>query len=102
MNDKMWEKPVMIHGYILQRTCHACPEQYDVFAGEHLVAYLRLRHGNFYAACPDVGGDVVYEASPYGDGIFNKEERVGYLTQAILAIQEYYLNREWDKEDNWV
>ena len=96
--NRMWEKPVLIHGYRLDRTCFACPEQYDVYAGEHLVAYLRLRHGSFYASCPDVGGDVVYEASPEGDGIFTDEERVRYLTEAILAVQEYYINRRWDKD----
>jgi hypothetical protein len=97
----MWEKPIMIHGYRLQRTCHACPEQYDVFAGEHMVAYLRLRHGEFRVDVPDCGGDTIYTAEPYGDGIFTEEERVGYLTQAILAVQEYYINRKWDTDDIW-
>lgn len=101
MSDKMWEKPLMIHGYRLERTCHACPEQYDVYAGEELVSYFRLRHGSFYAACPDVGGEVVYEAEPKGDGIFDSDERVKYLTEAILAVQDYYINRKWDKEDIW-
>ena len=101
MSDRMWEKPIMIHGYRLQRTCHACPEQYDVFAGEHMVAYFRLRHGEFRVDVPDCGGDTIYTAEPYGDGIFTEEERVGYLTQAILAVQEYYINRKWDTDDIW-
>ena len=98
MSDKLWEKPIMIHGYRLQQTCSGCPEQYDVFAGEEQVAYFRLRHGSFYAAVPDHGGDVVYEANPYGDGSFMESERVGYLTEAILAVQHYYINRLWDKD----
>lgn len=100
MSDKvkMWELGVMIHGYRLKQTCSACPEQYDVFddLGQQ-VAYFRLRHGGFYAAVPDHGGDVVYEANPEGDGIFCSHERVKYLTEAILAVQEYYINRKWDK-----
>ena len=93
---KMWKKPILIHGYRLQQTCSACPEQYDVYAGEEQVAYFRLRHGHFYAAVPDHGGDTVYEASPDGDGIFADYERVRHLTEAILAVQKYYINRKWD------
>lgn len=99
MSD-MWKKPVMIQGYRLERTCFACPEQYDVYAGDEIVAYFRLRHGSFYASCPDVGGDVVYEANPEGDGIFEDTERMGYLFEAIRAVQEYYINRRWDKDND--
>jgi hypothetical protein len=103
MSDEMYKMQPMIHGYRLKQTCGACPEQYDVFDSEgNQVAYFRLRHGSFYAAVPDHGGDIVYEANPYGDGIFSREERVGYLTNAVLAVQEYYLNRRWDKEDPWL
>jgi len=96
---KMWKKPVLIHGYRLERTCFACPEQYDVYAGEEQVAYFRLRHGSFYAAVPDHGGEIVYQADPDGDGIFEDNERFRYLREAILAVQEYYINRKWDKDD---
>lgn len=99
MTNNMTQKPIMIHGYRLELTCFACPEQYDVFAGDHQVAYFRLRHGQFYAACPDVGGDVVYDVDTDGDGVFDDEERVKHLTNAILAVQEYYINRKWDKEN---
>lgn len=90
----------MIHGYRLERTCHACPEQYDVYAGEEQVAYFRLRHGVFRVDVPDCGGETIYEVDPYGDGIFTREERVGYLTKAVLAVQEYYINRCWDKDED--
>ena len=93
----MWKKPVLIHGYRLQRTCYACPEQYDVYAGEEQVAYFRLRHGHFYAAVPDHGGEIVYQADPDGDGIFEDYERVRHLREAILAVQEYYINRKWEE-----
>ena len=96
----MWKFGVMIHGYRLQKTCSACPEQYDVFddLGQQ-VAYFRLRHGGFRVDVPDVGGETIYTASPEGDGAFMDRERVRYLTEAILAVQEYYINRRWDKED---
>lgn len=99
---KMWTKQILIHGYYLQGTCSACPEQYDVFDNkDQQVAYLRLRHGHFYASVPDVGGDVVYEADPEGDGCFMDHERVKYLTEAILAVQEYYINRRWGNDTDY-
>lgn len=98
---KMWQLGVMIHGYRLQQTCSACPEQYDVFddLGQQ-VAYFRLRHGGFRVNVPDHGGEEVYHANPKGDGVFHNDERVKYLTEGILAVQEYYINRRWDK-DSW-
>jgi hypothetical protein len=100
---KMWELGIMIHGYRLKQTCFACPEQYDVFddLGQQ-VAYFRLRHGGFRVDVPDCGGETIYSANPEGDGIFTREERVRYLTEAVLAVQEYYINRRWDKEDTWL
>lgn len=98
----MWKLGVMIHGYRLQLTCHACPEQYDVFddLGQQ-VAYFRLRHGTFRVDVPDCGGETIYTAHPEGDGVFLHYERVKYLTEAILKVQEYYLNRKWEKEDDY-
>jgi len=32
-------------GYRWVMTCAACPEQYDVYSGESLVAYVRFRYG---------------------------------------------------------
>jgi hypothetical protein len=102
-NPKMWNLGVMIHGYRLKQTCSACPEQYDVFddLGQQ-VAYFRLRHGGFRVDVPDCGGETIYTANPNGDGIFDREERVRYLTEAVLAVQEYYINRRWDKDDPWL
>ena len=31
--------------YQFHLTCRACPEQYDVMDGHHIVAYVRYRHG---------------------------------------------------------
>jgi hypothetical protein len=98
----MWKLGIMIHGYRLVQTCSACPEQYDVFddLGQQ-VAYFRLRHGGFRVQVPDVGGEEVYHANPKGDGVFYEDERVKYLTEAILAVQEYYINRRWYKPEDY-
>jgi hypothetical protein len=98
----MWKLGIMIHGYRLLQTCGACPEQYDVFddLGQQ-VAYFRLRHGSFRVDVPDCGGETIYTANPKGDGVFYEDERVHYLTEAVLAVQEYYINRRWNKEDDW-
>lgn len=69
----------------LVKTCGACPEQYDVFRGEELVGYLRLRHGHFRADCPY--GNTVYETSAMsGDGEFCDDEREFFLSEAKKAI----------------
>ena len=80
----------IINGYKLVKTCSACPEQYDVFKDGKQFGYLRLRNGHFYASVPDCSAEVVYEASPVGDGMFDDDERDMYLTEAIEAIDRYY------------
>lgn len=96
----MWKLGVMIHGYRLLQISGACPEQYDVFdALGQQVAYFRLRHGSFRVDVPDCGGETIYTANPKGDGRFYEDERAKYLTEAVLAVQEYYINRRWDKHN---
>lgn len=77
--------------YILEQTCQACPEQYDVYneQGEQ-IAYLRLRHGYFKCEVPSVFGTIVYDSTPNGDGIFTDEERPVELQKAIEAIKDFY------------
>ena len=75
-----------ILGYTLKETCSACPEQYEVFKDDKQVGYLRLRHGYFYASVPDCSDNLVYEAYPEGDGMFNSDEREKYLYEAVRAI----------------
>ena len=77
----------------LVETCGACPEQYDAYVGDEQVAYLRLRHGYFYVSCPDVGGEIVFDAYPKGDGIFDSDEQDFYLTAAKIAIQQWLEKR---------
>jgi len=96
MNDQILRAATMIHGYRLDRTGIACPEQYDVYDGlGQLVAYFKLRNGTFRVDVPDAGGETIYTANPEGDGIFLDSERVKYLTEAILAVQEFYINGRW-------
>jgi hypothetical protein len=74
----------------LERTCFACPEQYDAYDPDgRKVAYLRLRHGWFKVDMPGVGGETVYSAEPAGDGIFADGERDEYLDAAREMIAVY-------------
>lgn len=57
-----------IKGVNFERTCSACPEQYDVYdSNGNIVGYIRLRFGGLTCEYPDVGGELIYEAS-VGDG----------------------------------
>ena len=64
----------------------ACPEQYDVFKNGKQIAYYRLRHGKFKVDYPECGGETIYEAEPSGDGIFNDNERLVYLSKAMREV----------------
>ena len=64
----------------------ACPEQYDVFKDGEQVAYYRLRHGEFTIDYPNVLGLTILSADANGDGIFDKDERVAYLSKAMELI----------------
>lgn len=83
-----------ILGYELVETCGACPEQYDVYKDKKQVGYLRLRHGNFTVQTPSAGGEIVYQASPKGDGLFEDSEREYFLTEAIRAIDAFATPKE--------
>lgn len=84
-----FDNAINVKGFILNKTCSACPEQYDVYKGGTQVGYLRLRHGRFRADVPDCGGATVYSAYPNGDGIFDSDERDHFLGEAIDAISKY-------------
>ena len=76
------------NGFDLQLTCSACPEQYDVLMRGENVGHLRLRHGRFRVEYPDIPGETIFEAYPNGDGIFEDNERLVFLTKALRAIQD--------------
>ena len=94
--EEKWEEsnpkyvpPAPYDCYVLEQTCFACPEQYDLLLDGKCIGYLRLRHGYFYATYPDITDDnceKVYSAYPEGDGCFMDHEREKYLTEAIAAI----------------
>jgi hypothetical protein len=75
-------------------TCSACPEQYDVFLAGEQVGYLRLRHGFFTVEYPDCGGEIIYEAQPNGDGLFDSDERAFYLDEAMTALKTHINSRK--------
>ena len=80
-------------GIKLVQTSGACPEQYDAYNGRGWkVGYFRLRHGIFAVWNSPVGNDLIYEAYPEGDGIFERDEREYYLKEGIKALKKYLKN----------
>ena len=80
---------IIIKGIKLVETCGACPEQYDAYNGEgKIVGYLRLRYGWFQVRYPNSRGNIIFEAHPKGDGLFESDERLGYLMDAVKAIKK--------------
>ena len=78
--------------YEFKQTCSACPEQYDVFDKEgRQVAYVRLRWGSLYAACPDVGGTIIYSADiGNDDGCFRSDKQRSHHLRNIAERIEWY------------
>lgn len=74
------------NGLEIKMTCPACPEQYEVFKNEKQVAYFRLRHGEFRVDYPTCGEETIFEAEPNGDGIFDDNERLVYLSKAMRQV----------------
>jgi hypothetical protein len=74
------------NGLEINRTCAACPEQYEVFKDRIQVAYYRLRNGEFRVDYPDCGGETIYEAEPIGDGIFESRKRLIFLNKAMKVL----------------
>jgi hypothetical protein len=86
----------------LIKTCCACPEQYDLMDGDKLAGYFRLRHGGFYAEAYRENGEeeIVYSASPRGDGCFYDDaERQKHMSLAISAVIAYRSNKEEVEEE---
>ncbi len=87
---------LIVKGCKLVMTCQACPEQYEVFFEGFQIGYLRLRGGSFKAIYPDVGGELVFTASPKGDGVFQEAERFKYLKAAVTALIDKHNSRVLD------
>lgn len=79
-----------MYKYLLKMTCYQMPEQYDVYLGDAVVGYMRLRHGYFYASMYECDGHIVYEADTVGTNMFeDNNERAYHIDRAILAIDEF-------------
>lgn len=74
------------YGLELKKTSSACPEQYEVFKDGVQVAYYRLRHGEFRVDHPTCLDETIFYAEPYGDGIFDDDERLIFLTKAMREV----------------
>ena len=78
------------NGLTFHITCHAFPEQYDVYDKDNQkVGYVRLRWGCVTCEVPDVFGEIIYSAS-VGDGwtgmFENDEQRNFHLRSIANAI----------------
>jgi hypothetical protein len=83
---KLIKKLYKKNGLEIKISSDAFPEQYDVFKNGKQVAYYRLRHGEFIVDYPNVFGDEIMCSYPNGDGIFDTNERVIYLTKAMRIV----------------
>ena len=82
-----------IKNYLFEKTCDACPEQYDVRNHSRMVAYIRLRWGKFSVTCPDVNGETIYSHvfdNDYKGAFDSEEEREKFLGLAVNAIKRFY------------
>ena len=91
-----YEHPHALFGYGLVHSGVAWPESYDITldasgdgAPHTIIGYLRLRHGHFRAEVAERDGEIVFEAWPSGDGMFDDDERVRHLEAAVLCIDAW-------------
>ena len=92
--DTEQETKLIIDEFVLQLTCYACPEQYDIFVQGVQVGYARLRWGHFSVSVPDCSDDVVYEydfKDGFGGCFANQQERLEYLTAGCIEIRKHRL-----------
>ena len=98
--------------YQFHLTCPACPEQYDVMDGHHIVAYVRYRHGcltvnpvlpkcETYRFTPD-DGERTEQVYDYGthiisetlgdmwDGSLPDHQRQAILQRIDRAVSQYW------------
>lgn len=89
---------MIIEGLDFKKTCDACPEQYDVFKGDKMVGYVRLRWGVLSCSYPNYLGEEIYSKS-FDDawqGEFDDDnERNKYL---IIIAKE--INKYMEKNEN--
>jgi predicted protein tyrosine phosphatase len=71
-----------------ERTCTACPEQYDVYRGDTQIGYIRLRWGTLKAYTPDIDGRLIYHHDFDEEylGIFPDDETRDFHLNKIAEI----------------
>ena len=83
--------------FIVEMTCFACPEQYDVYLDNKQVGYLRLRYGHFRCDYLECSRKRLFDTYTEGDGIFEEEERDPMIREALSAIMnELKLTEDFD------
>ena len=100
------ENPIVtINNLLFERTCPACPEQYNVYnKGKKQIGYVRLRHGSFNVYFPECSDVYLYnEHLENTHGEFNSEEqRKHYLTLAAnlltMKFKLEYTKQRLDEE----
>jgi hypothetical protein len=76
-----------ILGINFVESCYACPESYDAYLEDKNIGYAKLRRGFFYVEYPNIGGTVVFEGHPRGDGRFTDDsDREHFMTHAARAL----------------
>lgn len=71
----------------LVQSSGACPEQYEMLYNDDEIALLHLRYGHFRVF--NSRDQILYEAYPAGDDVFENNEREFYLTMGQLAVLEH-------------
>lgn len=88
---------MIIQGLKFVKTCDACPEQYDVFKGDKMVGYVRLRWGVLSCCYPDYEGEEIYSKS-FDDawqGEFEDDnERNKYLVTIATELNNHLENQK--------
>ncbi len=86
---------MIIEGLEFKKTCDACPEQYDVFKGDEMVGYVRLRWGGLSCRYPNYDGEIIYSES-FDDGwkgsFEDDNERNKYLIVIAKELNNYMEN----------
>jgi len=67
----------------LVKTGGGCPESYNAYISGNYVGELYLRHGVFIVSYYD---STLLRGYPIGDGIFDYDERDGWLKRACEAL----------------
>lgn len=87
-----------ISGLEFERTCTACPEQYDVFLDDRQVGYVRLRYGKLTVDYPDCLKERIYSTNIGGEwtGEFQSDEQRLYYLGKIAGIIYDRMEEEFD------